>query len=105
MIKSFKQFITEEISGTELVGPVGPAYGETRLQNKTVNVRHTTAEYSKNLKNPDSKNQLTDDIFFDDQYSDVYNKYLKSGGSQSELTDDRGANIKIMMDFLQADNG
>ena len=36
MIKSFKQFINEEVSGTELVGPIGPAYGETRLQNKTV---------------------------------------------------------------------
>ena len=34
-IKKFNQFISEEISGTELVGPVGPAYGETRLQNKT----------------------------------------------------------------------
>ena len=34
-IKKFNKFITEEISGTELVGPIGPAYGETRLQNKT----------------------------------------------------------------------
>lgn len=102
MIKKFKQFLSEEVSGTELVGPVGPAYGETRLQNKTVNTRHTSAEFSMGLKNPNSNNQLTSDIFFDDQYSDVFNNYLKNGGSQSELTDDRGTNMKIMMDFLHS---
>ena len=36
-IKKYQDFIFEEISGTEMVGPVGPAYGETRTQNKTVN--------------------------------------------------------------------
>ena len=41
MIKSFKQFINEEVSGTELVGPIGPAYGETGLQNKTVTFHDT----------------------------------------------------------------
>ena len=104
-IKRFGEF-NEAISGTELVGNIsmGPAYGETRLQNKTVGKRHTTAEYSKDLNIPDSGNTLTSDIFFDDQYSDIYNQYLKSGGSQSELTDDRGLNMKIMMDFLRTSN-
>ena len=45
MIKKFKQF-NEEISGTELVGPIGPAYGETGLQNKTINSHDTNVIYS-----------------------------------------------------------
>ena len=104
-IKRFQEF-NEAISGTELVGNVsmGPAYGETRLQNKTVNTRHTAAEYSKDLNNPSSNNSLTDDVFFDDQYSDTYNRYLKGGGQQAELTNDRGLNMKIMMDFLRTSN-
>lgn len=104
-IKKFKEF-NEAISGTELVGnvSVGPAYGETRLQNKTVSKRHTSAEYSKGLNNPNSNNSLTHDIYFDDQYTDTYVRYLKSGGSQSELTSDRGLNMKLMMDFLRTSN-
>ena len=35
-IKKFNDFVSESISGAELVGPVGPAYGETGLQNKTI---------------------------------------------------------------------
>ena len=97
-IKNYNQFISEEFV---FIGPVGPAYGDTKLQNKTVSPMHTTAEHSKGLNNPDSNNPLTSDIFFDDQYSDVYNRYLKGGGSQSELTNDRGLNMKIMMDFLR----
>ena len=45
-LKKFNQFISEEISGTELVGPVGPAYGETRLQNKTVTFHDTNVVLS-----------------------------------------------------------
>jgi hypothetical protein len=32
--------------GTELVGPMGPAYGETGLQNKTINNSDTNVIYS-----------------------------------------------------------
>ncbi len=46
MIKKFKEFILEEVSGTELVGPVGPAYGETRLQNKTITSHDTNIIFS-----------------------------------------------------------
>lgn len=70
MIKSFKQFIKEEISGTELVGPVGPAYGETRLQNKTVDFHDTNVI----LSNIDNK------FYTIDEYNELYNQYLKSGG-------------------------
>ncbi len=69
-IKSFKSFINEEISGTELVGPVGPAYGETRLQNKTISSRHTDVIYS----------DLDGVIYTIDMYQDLYQDYLKKGG-------------------------
>lgn len=68
-IKKFSEFILE-VSGTELVGPVGPAYGETRLQSKTVSDRHTTVIYS----------DLDDKIYTIDMYQDIYQDYLKNGG-------------------------
>lgn len=103
-IKSFSEF-NESISGTELVGNVsmGPSYGDTKLLNKTVTDRHTSVKSSNGFKNPYSNNPLTDDIYFDDQYSDIFNRYIKSGGTISELGDDNSVNVKIMMDFLQED--
>jgi len=73
-IKNFEQFINEEISGTELVGPVGPAYGETRTQNKTVSYHDTKVIYC----DLDSKFYTIDD------YNNIYQNYLKNGGSPLE---------------------
>ena len=70
MIKTFREFINEEVSGTELVGPVGPAYGETRLQNKTVTSHDTNVIYC----DIDSKFYTIDD------YNNIYQDYLKRGG-------------------------
>lgn len=70
MIKKFYQFIKEEVSGTELVGPVGPAFGETRLQNKTINQHDTFVIYS----------DLDGNFYTIDEYNELYNEYLKSGG-------------------------
>ena len=89
MIKKFNQFIKEEISGTELVGPVGPAYGETRLQNKTVDADDTTVIYS----DIDSK------IYTYDEYNNLYSDYLKMGGSP--LHGFSKENINIILQFLQ----
>jgi hypothetical protein len=69
MIKSFKQF-NEEISGTELVGPVGPAYGETGLQNKTVTFHDTNIILS----------ELDNRFYTIDEYNNIYSDYLKVGG-------------------------
>ncbi len=71
MIKSFKQFINEEVSGTELVGPIGPAYGETRLQNKTVTFHDTNVIQS----------DIDNKIYTIDEYNNVYGDYLKVGGN------------------------
>lgn len=69
-IKRFSNFINEEISGTELVGPVGPAYGETGLQNKTVTFHDTNVIQS----------DIDNKIYTIDEYNNVYGDYLKSGG-------------------------
>ncbi len=70
-IRKFIDFIKEEVSGTELVGPMGPGYGETGLQNKTVNA-HDTAVIFCDL---DSKFYTIDD------YNNIYGEYLKNGGN------------------------
>lgn len=89
MIKKFNQFIKEEISGTELVGPVGPAYGETRLQNKTINSFDTNVIYS----------DLDSKIYTIDEYNDLYQDYLKVGGKP--LDGFTKENIDIILGFLQ----
>lgn len=69
-IKKFKQF-NEEISGTELVGPIGPAYGETRLQNKTINFHNTNVILS----------EIDNRFYTIDEYNNAYGDYLKKGGT------------------------
>ncbi len=101
IIKKYQDFITEEISGTELVGPVGPAYGETGVQNKTVNKSHTGLVGVEDRNNPESKNNLTSDLFFEDDYNRIYNDFLKSGGNQSQLSGNKQDDIAMMLDFLQ----
>ena len=54
-----------------MVGPVGPAYGETRTQNKTVNKDHTSVVGVSDRNNPDSQNSLTSDLFFEDDYNKI----------------------------------
>ena len=88
MIKKFLQFINE-ISGTELVGPVGPAYGETRLQNKTINVNDTDVIYS----------DIGGRIYTMDEYNQLYQDYLKSGGGP--LNGFNKENLEKMIVFLQ----
>lgn len=100
-IKKYQTFISEEISGTELVGPIGPAYGETRTQNKTVNKSHTSLLGVEDRNNPDSQNDLTSDLFFEDDYNKIFNDYLKSGGDQTQLTGNKQDDIALMLDFLQ----
>lgn len=99
IIKSFKKF-NEEVSGTELVGPVGPAYGDTKLKNNTINKHHTNINSAPGVINSNSKNNLLDDVFSDDDYEQLLNDYLKSGGQLSELTGDRTNDIKIITDLL-----
>lgn len=68
-IKKFKQF-NEEVNGTELIGSMGPGYGETGLQNKTVTSHDTNVIFC----DLDSKFYTIDD------YNNIYEEYLKKGG-------------------------
>ncbi len=70
MIKRFNDFILE-VSGTELVGPIGPAYGETKLANKTISAFDTDVIYS----------ELGGRIYTIDEYNQMYQDYLKKGGT------------------------
>ena len=65
-IKKFKDFINEEV----LIGPMGPGYGETGLQNKTVTSHDTNVIFC----DLDSKFYTIDD------YNNIYGSYLKNGG-------------------------
>lgn len=89
MIKRWRDFITEEISGTELVGPMGPAYGETRLQNKTVTSHHTSVIHS----------DINGRFYTEDEYNELYHQYLKSGGKP--LSGFSKENIEEMLYFLE----
>lgn len=90
-IKKYYSFINE-ISGTELVGPVGPGYGETRLQNKTVDSSDTNVIYS----------ELDGRIYTEDEYIDIYNNYLKSGGKP--LDGFNIDNINTILSYIQDDS-
>lgn len=63
-----KRFI-ESISGTELVGPMGPNYGPTNLPSKP-NTKDTDVIYSDNYGKAVTY----------DQYQELYQDYLKKGG-------------------------
>jgi len=99
-IKKFNDFINEEVSGTELVGPIGPAYGETRLQNKTITQTDTSLVNVKDVENSSSKNDLTKDLFFEDDYIRLHNEYLKAGGLESNLTGNYEEDLIIITNFL-----
>jgi len=70
MIKRFNDFIKEEVSGTELIGPMGPGYGETGLQNKTVTSHDTNVIFC----------ELDSKFYTIDDYNNIYQEYLKNGG-------------------------
>lgn len=90
MIKNFKQF-NEEISGTELVGPVGPAYGETGLQNKTVTSHDTNVVFC----------DINNNFYTIDEYNNMYGDYLKKGGTP--LYGFNKENIHTIISFLESE--
>lgn len=104
MIKKFKEFITEEVSGTEIPQKnkgsyFGPAYGDTVSPN-TINTFHTSMTNVDGVSNKNSKNDLTSDIFTIDDYKELRIEYLKAGGQESDLTGEKEVDIPIMSEFL-----
>jgi len=104
MIKKFKEFINEEVSGTEIPQKTkgsyfGPAYGDTVSPN-TINKFHTNLTVVGGFDNVNSKNDLTSDVFTIEDYKELHINYLKAGGSESELTGEKETDISIMSEFL-----
>lgn len=89
-IKKFWDFINE-VSGTELVGPVGPVYGDTTLPNKTISTHDTNIIYS----------DLDDKLYTEDDYINLYNEYLKSGGKPLDDGFSKN-NIDLILSYLQS---
>lgn len=67
-IKKFNKYI-ESISGTEMIGSMGPNYGEN-IGPKTITSQDTDVAYSETL----------DKIFTKDEYDEIYQQYLAKGG-------------------------
>lgn len=78
----------EAISGTELVGPVGPSYGDTKLINKTINSHDTDVIYC----------ELDGNFWTPDKYNELYNEYLKKNGKP--LHGFSLKNIETILSFL-----
>lgn len=90
MIKKFKDF-NEAISGTELVGPIGPNYGE-ESNDRPVKAGMTDIIYCEILGRP---------IVYD-EYQDMYGEYLKLGGSP--LNGFNKDNLCKVVNFLKIPN-
>jgi hypothetical protein len=73
MVLNYKKFI-EAISGTELIGRMGPSYGDTDLKNKTISKKHTKVF------------DIDGEFISWDDYQEYINIFLKNGGNINELT-------------------
>lgn len=69
VILNFKKYC-ESISGTELIGHMGPNYGEWMSPN-TISNSDTNLIYS----------DVNDKFYNEDDYHETYNQYLKKGGT------------------------
>lgn len=85
-INNFKQF-KESISGTEMIGSMGPNYGEN-IGPKTITSADTDVIYSEAL----------DKLFSKDEYDDLYQQYLAKGGKP--LHGFNKNNLDIVIDLL-----
>jgi len=89
MIRKFKEFIKEELSGTELVGPIGPGYGDTKLKNKTITSHDTNIIFC----------DLDNKFYTEDDFNNLYNDHLKRGGKPLF-----GFNIENLIEILTNNN-
>ena len=92
-IKKYNKFVDENV-GYVIVGQVGVGYGETGLQNKTVN-SHDTNEIFCEF---DSKFYNIDD------YNNIYQEYLKTPeGSKNPLEGFSQDNIIAILQVINPD--
>ena len=86
-IKKFKKY-TESISGTEMIGSMGPNYGEN-IGPKTITSADTDVVYS----------EMLDKIFSKDEYDNLYQEYLTKGGKP--LHGFTKQNLDLVLNVLQ----
>ena len=90
-IKSYSKFIDENV-GYGIVGQVGVGYGETGLQNKTVNSHDTNEIFCE-----------FDDKFYNiDDYKNIYQEYLKTPEGGKKPLD--GFSLDNIITILQVIN-
>ena len=68
-IYNFIQFCNEEVGGVELIGHMGPNYGEEG-NNKMIGPSPTDVIYS----------EISSKMYTQDEYQELYHNYLKNGG-------------------------
>jgi hypothetical protein len=73
-------------------------FDDTTLTDET----NTSLVSVRDGENSSSKNDLTKDLFFEDDYVQLHNDYLKAGGLESDLTGDYEQDLGIIMDFLRS---
>lgn len=85
-IQNFKSF-TEAISGTEMIGSMGPNYGQS-IGPTTLTSGDTETVYS----------EIKDKIFSKDEYDELYHQYLAKGGTP--LHGFNKENLEAVIDFM-----
>lgn len=87
IIKKFKSYC-ESISGTELIGHMGPNYGEPTFP-RTITDSDTHVVFS----------ELDNKFYTQDEYDDLYQEYLKVGGSP--LSGFNKNNLDLIIGYLK----
>lgn len=89
MILRYIEFINE-LSGTELVGPVGPAYGDINPKNNTINTSHTDIIYS----------DIDGSFYSESDFQELRNKYIINFGKK-QMIEFNSENIDEMLNYLK----
>lgn len=88
-MKHLVKYTLFELSGTELVGHMGPNYGDQKIPN-TIGTEDTEVLYSE-----------SDDKFYTkDDYDNLYNDYLKTGGKDTTLSNFTKENLDKILSLL-----
>ena len=90
MIKKFNDYI-KEVSGTELVGKMGPGYGDTTNLSKIDKSKTSVFEVDGVL------------LTFDD-YQEYVNIFLKSGGNIGNLSGNKEQDVFYIKSYLSNSN-
>ncbi len=87
MILKFKAY--NEVSGTELVGKIGPGYGDVDPKNNTISRMHTDIFSSDG------------ELLSWDQYQEYINDFLKNGGIINQLTGNIENDVFYIKNFIE----